>query len=83
MIGDTLTIGLPSTDFGFMFITQGNQKTTPALANTKVVVDKLKTFGNKKRGFKMYAQFKGYGMLPVMIDIETALQTGELQNITN
>ncbi|SIS99891.1 hypothetical protein SAMN05421766_106191 [Zobellia uliginosa] len=28
----------------------------------------------------MYAQFKGYGLLPVLIDYETALELGEIKN---
>lgn len=28
----------------------------------------------------MYAHFKGYGLLPVLIDYETALELGEIKN---
>lgn len=42
-------------------------------------MDKLKTYGTKKTGFKMYAHFKGYGLLPVLIDYDTALELGEIK----
>ncbi|WP_076456656.1 hypothetical protein [Zobellia uliginosa] len=50
------------------------------MAGKPIVIDKLKTYGNKKSRYKMYAQFKGYGLLPVLIDYETALELGEIKN---
>lgn len=79
-IGDTLTIGLPSIDRGFRWISQGGQFGANFLAGKKVVVDKLKTYGNKRQGYKMYVHFKGYGLLPVLIDYEIALRTKELED---
>jgi len=43
-------------------------------------VDKLKTYGTKKSGYKLYAHFKGYGLIPVLIDYDTALEVGEIKN---
>lgn len=82
-IGDTLTIGLPSIDRGFRWISQGGQYGANFLAGKKVVVDKLKTYGNKRQGYKMYVHFKGYGLLPVLIDYEIALKTKELEDPFN
>ena len=79
-IGDTLIIGIPTSDLGFTYISQGGQKVSNTLADKKVVVDKLKTYGTKKNGYKMYAQFKGYGLIPVLIDYDTALELGEIKN---
>lgn len=79
-VGDTLTIGIPTSDLGFTFISQGGQRVSNTLSDKKVIVDKLKTYGTKNSGYKMYAHFKGYGLLPVLIDYDTALELGEIQN---
>ena len=79
-VGDTLTIGIPTSDLGFTYISQGGQRVSNTLSDKKVVIDQLKTYGSKKQGFKMYAQFKGYGLVPVLIDYDTAIETGEIKN---
>lgn len=87
-VGDTLQIGLPSSnELGFNFISQGGQRVASRLANTEIVIDKIKSYaGNganvftKDKDFKIYLHFKGYGMLPVLIDYESALETGEIVN---
>lgn len=78
-IGDTLIIGYPMSGNAFTFITQGGQMTSPILANSKVIIHKIKTIGNTKRGYKTYLLFKGYGLIPIYIDYEAALETGELK----
>ena len=45
-----------------------------------MIIEKLKTYGTRSSGFKIYAHFKGYGLLPVLIDYETALELGEIKN---
>lgn len=77
-INDTIQIGLPSAANNFVYITQGNVGVLPFLANTKAVVKEIKSVGKKEIGFKIYLLFKGYGLLPVYIDYETALVTGEV-----
>ncbi|MHC0441579.1 hypothetical protein [Flavobacterium sp. 3-210] len=79
-IGDTLSIGMPANGRDFLFISQANTPAGTVLANSKAVINKLKTVGNKTRGFKTYALFKGYG-LPVYVDIESALEIGEIKEI--
>ena len=79
-IGDTLIIGIPTSDLGFTYISQGGQRVSNTLAGKSIVIDQLKTYGTKSQGFKMYAQFKGYGLVPVLIDYDTALETGEIKN---
>jgi hypothetical protein len=79
-VGDTLTIGIPTSDLGFTYISQGGQRVSNTLSDKKVVVDKLKTYGTKKSGYKLYAHFKGYGLIPVLIDYDTALEVGEIKN---
>ena len=76
-IGQQVEIGLPSSDNGFNWISQNGQKAANFLAGKTITISKLKTYGNKKQGFKMYAHFKGYG-LPVLIDLEVAERTGEI-----
>jgi len=79
-VGDTLTIGIPTSDLGFTYISQGGQRVSNMLSEKKVIIDKLKTYGNKTNGYKMYAHFKGYGLIPVLIDYETAMELGEIKN---
>ncbi|SHG28590.1 hypothetical protein [Flavobacterium johnsoniae] len=79
-IGDTLSIGLPANGREFLFITQANTPAGTVIANSKAVITKIKTIGNKTRGFKTYALFKGYG-LPVYTEIESALEIGEIKEI--
>ncbi len=78
--GENLTIGIPTSDLGFTYISQGGQRVSNTLADKKVIIDKLKTYGTKKNGYKIYAQFKGYGLIPVLIDYDTALEVGEIKN---
>ena len=79
-LGDTLIIGVPTSELGFTYISQGGQKVSNTLSEKKIVIDKLKIFGAERNGFKMYAQFKGYGLIPVLIDYETAFELGEIKN---
>lgn len=79
-IGETLKIGKPSGEFGFVFITQGNERVVSALAGKDAVISNLKSFGSKKNGYKMFALFKGYGLVPVAIDFENAVDAGEVIN---
>lgn len=77
-VGDTITIGLPNNGNQFLFITQGNQPAAAHISGDQVVISSLKSVGNKKRGYKMYATFKGYG-LSVYIDIDNAIKTEEIE----
>jgi len=79
-IGDTLIIGIPTSDLGFTYISQGGERVSNTLAGKSIKIDQLKTYGTKSQGFKMYAQFKGFGLVPVLIDYDTALETGEIKN---
>lgn len=77
-VGQKLEIGLPYAGNQYTFITQGNVPAGAVITGNTVKISKLKAVGNKDTGYKMYAQFKGYGLLPVDIDIESALKTGEI-----
>jgi len=78
--GDSLTIGYPFSGSFFTFITQGGQQTSPILSNKKIAIKEIKTIGNKKIGYKTYILFTGYGWVPIYIDYESALDTGELKS---
>lgn len=82
-LGDTIQLGKPSGEFGFVFITQGNQRVSSSLAGKNAVITQLKSVGTQKSGFKMYAAFKGYGLIPVYIDYEMALETGEIRTTSS
>lgn len=77
-VGDTLELGLPYAADGFTYITQNSFNVDPSLAGDLITIVKLKSYGNKNRGYKMYAHFKGYGMAPVLIDLENAIKTNEI-----
>lgn len=79
-IGDTLHIGYPRAGNQYSFISQANMPAGTVIANTKVIVSTIKTVGNSKRGFKTYILFKEYGMYPVYVEYESALETGEIKD---
>ena len=79
-VGDTVVLGVPTSDLGFTYISQGGERVSNTLAGKTIIIDKLKAYGTKKNGYKMYAHFKGYGLLPVLIDYEIALELGEIIN---
>ena len=75
-IGDRIQILDPRTDV-FTYITQGNAPAGAIIAGTHPIISKIKTFGTKKRGFKAYIGFSGYG-LTVWIDYENAIRAQEI-----
>lgn len=78
-VGDVITIGTPSTPDGFLWISQGGQQTANFLAGVDVEITKIRTYKGRFAG-KAYLEFKGYGLLPVSIDYEIALKTGEIED---
>lgn len=78
-VGDTISIGLPYNGNEFMFITQGNARTSSHISGDEVVITKLESLKANKTNFKMYALFKGYGLIPVHVDLENAIKTGEIE----
>ena len=79
-IGDTLTIGAPTSNTGFVYITQGGLKVPNESSKKKVIIERLKTRGNEKKGYQMYAQYKGFGFVPVLIEYDMAFEVGEIKN---
>ncbi len=77
-VGDTLNIKFPRSGNAFTFITQGNAPCGTILSNTKNIITKIKSVGTDKRGYKIFLAFKGYGLLPVFVEYESALETGEI-----
>jgi hypothetical protein len=77
-VGDEITIGLPSSDDGFRFITQGGQKSADFLADRTITISQIRTYKDKRFAGQIYLQFKGYGLIPVDINYETALKAGEI-----
>jgi hypothetical protein len=78
-IGDSISISTPKVNNYFTYITQGNVPAGPIVANTKIAISKIRNIGTKKRGFKTFILFGGYG-LSVYIDYESALEIGEIKN---
>ncbi|MDE5418393.1 hypothetical protein L3049_10260 [Labilibaculum sp. DW002] len=79
-VGDTLVVGLPSANTGFNYISENGEMLSPDISGTSVVIKKLKAYGEKWKGFKIYVQVKGSGLSSVLIDYESALVTGEIKN---
>ncbi|WP_461630541.1 hypothetical protein [Labilibaculum euxinus] len=79
-VGDTLVVGLPSAYTGFNFILENGEKLSPDISGTSVVINKLKAFGERWKGFKIYVQIRGSGLSSVFIDYESAIVTGEVKN---
>lgn len=77
-VKDTIQIGLPSAGKEFVFITQGNVGAAAFLARKKVIITSIKSIGNSNTGYKIYLLFKGFGILPVYIDYENAIDVGEI-----
>lgn len=77
-VGDKIIIGLPSAPTQFVFITQGGKTTTPNLAFNIITVQKIVTIGTDKTGYKAYIRLKNYGLVPLLIDIEPAIQSKEI-----
>ncbi|MCU4164618.1 hypothetical protein [Carboxylicivirga caseinilyticus] len=79
-VGDTLKLGKAISDKGFQYITQGGQPCAIWLADKVVFVDHFRSFGTKSQGYKVYVAFKGYGLVPVYIDYDSAIEVGEVVN---
>lgn len=75
--GDLLQIGLPFTNT-FVFITQGNVGVNSNLSNILVKIESIKAVKLSNGFIKIYALFKGFGVVPIYIDIESAIQTKEI-----
>ena len=79
-VGDTLTIGKPTGEFSFVFITQNQERIVNSMMGKSVAISQIKSYGGKKWGLKVWILFKGFGLLPVVIDYENALEVGEIIN---
>jgi hypothetical protein len=77
-VGDTIKLGQPSGNDHFLFIQQGGQYVAPWLADKDVIVTRIKSYGSKKKGYILFVQFKGFGMLPVFIQYDNAVEAGEV-----
>ena len=79
-IGDKLTIGKPIDDSKdtFSYITQAGVQVVRSLENNEIEVFRFQTFKQAAFSGKVYVAFKGYGLIPVLIDYESALESGEI-----
>jgi hypothetical protein len=76
-IGDTILIKFPRIGNNYNFITQGNTASGMILVNQKVIIHKIKSYNNN-----VFLLFKGYGLLPVFIQYENAIESKEIE-LTN
>ena len=76
-VGDTVTFGTATSDKGFQFISQGGMPTHTTRAGAKAIISKIKVY---KNGISLqpWIFVKGFGLVPVAIDIEHALKTEEI-----
>lgn len=76
-VGDTILIKFPKIGNNYTFITQANTSAGVILANKKVIVSKIKSYNDT-----VFLLFKGFGLLPVFIEFENAVETKEIELIT-
>lgn len=77
-VGDRVEIGLPYGADKYTFIFQGGVNAGTVLTGKTVKITKLKATGNDDMGYTMFALFKGFGLLPVEINLENALRVEEV-----
>lgn len=89
-IGDTLTIGVPSSNKTFAFITQGDGIVTPidqlgaAASGSKTIIKRFDVLGSKKSGFYLSVRSKGvYGAWSgnYSSKLEVAIEAGEIKSL--
>lgn len=73
-IGDTLIIGIPSGIKTFNFIQQGMEFCAPHISGKQVVVTGIRSYKNN-----LFIEFKGYGLVPVYIQYENAIDVKEIK----
>ena len=80
--GDKITINKPIDDSGnfFTYLTQGGQPVVRALEGKVVEISNFQTFKQVAFQGKVYLSIKGFGLIPVLIDYEKALETKEISN---
>lgn len=79
-LGDTLILGKASDFDGYRYLLQINIKVHATHGGKKVVINKMRVYGNEKTGFNMWFHFKGFGWTPLDLDYENALEAGEINN---
>lgn len=87
-VNDTLTIGMPSSNKTFAFISIGDGVFTPLqyvginVVNTKTVIKSIGIVGTKRSGFKVV--IKGKGMVGFgdnyNIHLENSIESGEIKS---
>lgn len=80
-VGDSLQIGIATAATHFVYVSQGEGANMhPTHSGKKVKITKIYSAGRKNSGYKIFINFKGFGLLPVFVDYETALEVGEIIN---
>lgn len=80
-IGDSLQIGKASNFDKFVHITQDNLPMHASHTGKKVVINNIETYGHKKTGYLVFFKFKGFGLIPLYVNYEAALEAGEIKLI--
>lgn len=80
-IGDTLIIGKMSAENHFRFINQANQFGGSQLTGHKITIKKMLVDKRGKQGDPtLWVDFRGWGLYPVYISYEQAIESGEVIN---
>lgn len=77
-VGNVIKIGFPSSGNKFTYITQGNDLVDSKLNLIEVTITKIEVIKMQNGFLKAYAVFKGFGLIPVYIDIEAAIYFKEI-----
>lgn len=80
-VGDSLVIGKTSADTHFKYINQANQFGGSQLSGHRIKIKKMivQKFG-KNQDPVLWIDFRGWGLYPVYIAYEQALEEGEVLN---
>jgi hypothetical protein len=76
--GDKLKIGYAWNRSRFTYITQATEGMAASFSETIVEIQKIKVVKLSNGFLKALATFKGFGLVPVIIDIEPAIKTEEI-----
>jgi hypothetical protein len=77
-VDEKILIGYPWNKEYFLFLTQGNNNADSKLSNSILKINKIEVFKLSNGFLKAYIVSKDFGMIPLYIDIESAIETKEI-----
>ena len=75
-VGNTVRFGYPTNGHKYVFVMQGSDYCGTVLTNCFTTIESIRTGGYNEHPI-VFAFIKGWGLIPISIDIEAAIHTGE------